>query len=277
MVNKTYSFSGFTVKFESEIPISASSHFCNFTGGDELPDMTVKVISCDELPEKGTEIYNRGFSSLYDYNDEKRYFSAYPHRDEYIEYACLRKFDGCYELDVLKSQDLWESLAINSIDIFSELLKREKAVVHSSFIIVNGKALLFIGRSGIGKTTQAKLWEKHRGAIIVNDDKAALGFEKGKLMAYGLPICGSSKVALNYSAPVKAIICLGQSKENKAAKVNASLAFSSILKNMIYEPRFAPECRLAVDMAEKIVSSGKIYILKCTPDEESIKKLEEIL
>ena len=70
MVNKIFSFAGFTVKFESEIPISSSSHFCNFTVSDKMPDMTVKVISCDKLPEKGTEIYNRGFSSLYDYNDD---------------------------------------------------------------------------------------------------------------------------------------------------------------------------------------------------------------
>ena len=42
--------------------------------------------------------------------------------------------------------------------------------IHSSLIRSHGEGLMFIGPSGIGKTTQAELWHAYRNADIINGD-----------------------------------------------------------------------------------------------------------
>ena len=48
------------------------------------------------------------------------------------------------------------------------------AILHSSFIEVGGKAVLFTAPSGTGKSTQAGLWRENRGAVVINGDRSVL-------------------------------------------------------------------------------------------------------
>ena len=65
--------------------------------------------------------------------------------------------------------------------IFGSILSLEKRmyfhnsfILHSAYICVNGKAVLFTAPSGGGKSTQAKLWADHRGARTINGDRTLL-------------------------------------------------------------------------------------------------------
>ena len=86
---------------------------------------------------------------------------------------------------------------------------RHALILHSSYLDVNGQALLFSGPSGIGKSTQADLWVRHRGAAILNGDKSLLIREPDGWYAHGWPICGSSGICRNESRRIRAIVMLG--------------------------------------------------------------------
>lgn len=62
-------------------------------------------------------------------------------------------------------------------------------MVHSSCVVVDGRAYLFSAPSGTGKSTHTALWLKKLGdrAFILNDDKPAVRYEDGTFYAYGTP------------------------------------------------------------------------------------------
>lgn len=50
-------------------------------------------------------------------------------------------------------------------------LERRAVAVHSSVISLDGRAVLFLGESGTGKSTHTRLWREHiPGARLLNDD-----------------------------------------------------------------------------------------------------------
>lgn len=64
------------------------------------------------------------------------------------------------------------------------LLTKGVLHLHSSFVLHQGKALLFTGPSGIGKTTQAELWRDYQGSMIVNGDACLMRKIEGAYFRY---------------------------------------------------------------------------------------------
>lgn len=84
------------------------------------------------------------------------------------------------------------------------------AILHSSFIEVGGKAVLFTAPSGTGKSTQAELWRENRGAVVINGDRSVLRIIDSVPCASGLPYSGSSGICLNRTLPLRAIVYIEQ-------------------------------------------------------------------
>ena len=57
-------------------------------------------------------------------------------------------------------------------------LPSETIAVHSSCIVYQDKAVLFLGESGTGKSTHTRLWREHiPGAVLLNDDSPMIRIE----------------------------------------------------------------------------------------------------
>lgn len=54
------------------------------------------------------------------------------------------------------------------------LIKRERVILHASAVLYEGFAYLFTAPSGGGKSTQARIWENHLHAEVMNGDKVIL-------------------------------------------------------------------------------------------------------
>ena len=93
------------------------------------------------------------------------------------------------------------------------LLEKETIVLHASAVFKGGKAFVFSGPSGRGKSTIAKL----SGLSILNDDTCLLRWDeaKGKVMVYGNFLGSSSNIAENQVKAVDKIFFINQSKETR--------------------------------------------------------------
>lgn len=172
---------------------------------------------------------------------------------------------------MMDSRYMWGSISLAQL-----LLSQNAFFIHSSFISVNGKAILFSAPCGTGKSTQAALWEKYRDAEVINGDKAGVLVENG-VYACGVPFCGTSGICKNKTLPLGAIVFLTQSTQCRIEKLGGTDALQEILKNIYLDSPAPNEMLKSVDLAIEIINRVPIYRLDCTPDENAVDTLEKKL
>ena len=118
-----------------------------------------------------------------------------------------------------------------------QLLNFGRVVIHASAVIYNRSVYVFTAPSGIGKSTQASIWEKYLNAEIINGDKVILHDDGKLLTAYGSPIAGSSGIYKNAGADVAAIIRLDKGSENSVRTLSTLESFL-----MLYSEAVKSDC-----------------------------------
>ena len=87
------------------------------------------------------------------------------------------------------------------------------AMIHASCVLVEARTFLFVGMSGAGKTTIARLWRSH-GATILNDERNLIRPVGDHILAGASPWHGEENRVHPATAPLAAIFYLKQSTEN---------------------------------------------------------------
>lgn len=182
--------------------------------------------------------------------------------------------------DILIADDTWENVTSYCLPVenrdyalpLAALCSRfsyfDTLLVHASFVEYNGEGVIFSGPSGIGKTTQAQLWEKYNQAQIINGDKAFIRNENGSFNAYGLPWKGSSEYCLNKKAPLKAIVILKQSAENSVRKLGTQ-AVESFMPHVFFPHWDKKSLEKALDTFDSLIKNVPVYLLECRADSEA--------
>lgn len=101
---------------------------------------------------------------------------------------------------------------------------------------LDGKALIFSGKSGCGKTTTARLWHKHSKVMVINDDRIIVCKVKGKFLAYGSPWIGEfsdDPLSRTESAPLEKLFFIYHSLKNTVRRISGKEAF-----NLLYPALF---------------------------------------
>ena len=93
------------------------------------------------------------------------------------------------------------------------VILREGLSIHASAVVSDGKAYLFLGKSGTGKSTHARLWLKNiPGSHLLNDDNPAVRLIDGSPVAFGTPWSGKTPCYRDESAPVGGFVRLRQGR-----------------------------------------------------------------
>ena len=92
---------------------------------------------------------------------------------------------------------------------------------------------LFLGHSGTGKSTHARMWlENFEDAWLLNDDNPILRvMEDGEVRVYGSPWSGKTPCYVNRYARVKGIVKLNQAPYNKLRKLSLPEAYAYVLSS----------------------------------------------
>ena len=99
--------------------------------------------------------------------------------------------------------------------LVSHLLGRGRGVeLHSCGVIDrHGRGHLFVGMSGAGKSTTARLWGAD-AAAIVSDDRVIVREDESAMWMHGTPWHGEAALSMNASAPLAGVYLLTQSPQN---------------------------------------------------------------
>lgn len=152
---------------------------------------------------------------------------------------------------------------------YHKLLNFNGMMLHSSCVEKDGQAYLFSARSGTGKSTHTHLWlENLSGTRIVNDDKPALVYEDGKCYVWGTPFSGKTDENANVKLPVRAIVFLHRSEENKVKKMPAAVAVPLFLEQTI-NPSNREMAEKMLDLADMVLRTVPVFSLGCNMDPEA--------
>lgn len=171
---------------------------------------------------------------------------------------------------------MYSQAILESADMFDILAGYGQLVLHSSYVLPpNGKAVLFSGPSGIGKSTQAALWQQYAGADVINGDRTLI--RMGDITAHGVFYSGTSGICKNASAPLRAIVLLEQSGENTLRRAGAKEAFAAVLSQCSYYQWDAESAIHMTDLVAGLVQRADVYRLSCRADEGAVRLLQNEL
>ena len=154
---------------------------------------------------------------------------------------------------------------------YTQLLKFDGFILHSSAVVVDGKAYLFSAPSGTGKSTHTALWLEVFGerAYILNDDKPALRFfENGEVIAYGTPWSGKSDLNVNTGVPVQGICVLERAEENFIQPLSEGDAVFGVL-NQTIRPTEEGTMSLLLDHIDSLIKAVPVWRMGCNISHEA--------
>ena len=131
-------------------------------------------------------------------------------------------------------------------------------ILHSSAMLKDDKVIIYSGPSGSGKSTIAN---RMTDCLVMNDDKIVVRLEENWVFAYGSPWHGEIPEVYNKSGKLETIYFLEIKtesifKERKFKKINKSVAFAQLIKNVykIPDPESNQQMNKYFNLFNKILS-----------------------
>ena len=291
MTERIYGFGNTRIKVVSPVPFSeggnyslfrisdsSNNHDCNCNYDCDCGCSTVITVEfADKLPEYGASDMR---DIRWTENGYRRCIRTYcrSREQQYYRYVYAKEHEHGIHL-VFRSEfkDRLEArLIFEAADIFHLLGLAGSIVIHSSYIVYEGQAVLFCGVSGAGKSTQAALWETYRNAEVINGDRALIT-AGDEITAGGIFFNGTSGICRNVSAPLKAIVMPVRGSDNTIRRMSGLEAFKHLIKEVSYDISDTGDIERAREILMTVISRIPVYQLVCTPDERAVELLERYL
>ena len=155
-------------------------------------------------------------------------------------------------------------------NFYKQLLDFGGMMLHSSAVVVDGKAYLFTADPGTGKSTHTQLYLQRFGdrAFILNDDKPALRLESDGWYAYGTPWSGKHDISVDTRVPVAGIAVLQRGEENFITPYGGIEAIHAIMKQ-VNRPKAAEYRIKLLELLDKLITQVPVWLLKCNMDPQA--------
>jgi len=133
-----------------------------------------------------------------------------------------------------------------------------------------GRGHLFVGQSGAGKTTTARLWGDD-AREIVSDDRVIVRERDGELWMFGTPWHGEADLASPGSAPLTGVYLLAQATENELRELPASAAVARLFGCTFPPFHNAAAVSFTMSMLERIVARVPVREFRFTADRSALE------
>lgn len=139
-------------------------------------------------------------------------------------------------------------------------------LMHSASAVRNGKAFLFTGVSGAGKTTMSRL--APADATLLTDEISYLTRNGPGYVAHGTPFAGElGRPGENVRAPLAAVYLLRKGPNNAVEPVQGRAALHGILESLLFFARDPELVSLVFESACELARRVPIYRLTFVPDQ----------
>ena len=272
------SIGGCRLSFESDHPIRIEDAVRPFiTTGTDSDPVNIRVIyNASSLPQPTVPLTGEDLLLEHYQECDRRisltkggmgtYLAAAVSDLDYSDIVCCLKEGPGSSLNTIGG-------LLRIIPMHGLMQKKDILFLHSSQISVRGKGIVFSAASGTGKTTQAKLWQRHRNARIICNDRTLI--REGK--TYGYPVDGSEPVRSSEVLPLGAVVLLEQAPENRIRRVRPAEAMARMVPQLVIDRWDPVATQRAAEQIIDLLRAFPVYAMGCTPDLGAVECLEEQL
>jgi hypothetical protein len=142
---------------------------------------------------------------------------------------------------------------------------------HAAAVSLDGRGYMFLGKSGTGKSTHARLWLQNiPGTELMNDDNPAVRINPdGTAVVYGTPWSGKTPCYRNISAPLGGIVLLSQAPYNKIVPLKGIGAYAAVVPS-VSGKRWDSHIADGLHETENALASNiPVWHLDCLPDADA--------
>jgi hypothetical protein len=164
-------------------------------------------------------------------------------------------------------------------------LTQERAIeLHGVGIVgPNGASNLFVGHSGAGKSTTARLWTSLHKVEILSDDRIIVresparelqsGDDPRQIFMYGTPWHGEGCFALPQRAPLQRIFVLEHGRGNLITRLTRSQMVAELFARSFVPFHSHEYVDSALSFLERVADSVPCYRYSFEPDERAVDRV----
>lgn len=286
-----YQIGGLTIQLESDIPFTETKFNPRFESfrinGPGTDNIIIRhhfyIPDLNSLEPEG-KIYNVGPWSIYVKNNSWLYVYTYPidkktvvnkiviFNQDHTNAEIYNPDDSIFRRGNILSLTL---LPTDQILLAKVLADRDGCYMHSSGVNLHGKGLMFLGKSGAGKSTMAMMLEKE--AKILCEDRIIIRRFADGFKIYGTWDHGGHQSVSPDSATLRAVMFLEQAKENELIAIDDKNKITQMLLTRLVRPFASPDWwQKALNLIENIVNKIPCYTVKFDKSGEVLNLLKKL-
>ena len=146
---------------------------------------------------------------------------------------------------------------------------RDGMPLHAAMVEKDGYGVVFLGPSGMGKSTQAKLWVEYQNADFIIGDRPGLRRIDGRWIGFGMPWDGKDCIRQQKQVPIRALISLEQASENSIRRLTKQEAMIVLLNQVMMPMWDDAAMALLTPLMGQLATEIPFYHLKNLPNREA--------
>jgi hypothetical protein len=134
-----------------------------------------------------------------------------------------------------------------------------------------GNGHLFLGHSGAGKSTSARLWQRQPGVHILSDDRIILRRDGGQVWMHGTPWHGDAGIASPHGALLSHIYILEQAPSNELVTMPRRAATAEIFARSFVPRHSAQALDFTLQFIEQLAQELPCDVFRFVPQQSAVE------
>jgi hypothetical protein len=166
---------------------------------------------------------------------------------------------------------------IDELILTHRLAKGEGVEVHALGLVDrDGSGHLFLGHSGAGKSTSARLWKQEDGVELLSDDRIILRKHESEFWMYGTPWHGDAGIASPGRAKVHSMFVLEQALKNEIIPMKPSQGVAELFARCFSPQYIRPGLQFTLEFLEEFARRVPCSRFRFLPNSSAVEAIRRV-